>query len=175
MEKDRKGKTIIIAILCVALVIMSVGYATMTANLKIGGEAKISSTWNVRIQSIVKKESSNGVTELSSPQAFSTNASFNVELKEPGDYAIYTVTVINAGSIDAVLQGINEIEQADGTGAIKYSYTSESAVDAELNASDTHTFDVKVEYLSTAIGDNAPSPNASKSYTLALDYGQAAA
>lgn len=174
MLKERKGKSIIIAVLCVALVIMSVGYATMSEKLEITGDAKVTSTWNVRIQSIVQKEASPGVAEISSPQSASTTASFNVELKEPGDYAIYTVTVINAGSLKAVLQGINGLEQADGDAAIKYSYTSNNAVDTELESGATHTFDVKVEYLETAIGDNAPAANASKSYTLTLDYGQAA-
>ena len=42
----------------------------------------------------------------------------------------------------------------------------------EIFNSEKHT--IKVEYLETAIGDNAPAANASKSYTLTLDYGQAA-
>lgn len=172
MEKERKGKTIIIAVLCVTIFVMSIGYATLSAKLTINGDAKVTSTWNVRIQSITQKEASDGVIEESAPQASSTTASFDVSLKEPGDYAIYTVTVINAGSIDAVLQKIDSVEQADGSAAIKYSYNG-SDINSSLAAGTTATFDVRVEYLQSAVGDAAPAVNDSKSYTLTLDYIQA--
>lgn len=176
MEQERKSKGIIIGVLCAVIIFMSIGFAAMASTLTIEGNATISDTWNVQITSITKKESSAGVTETASPTFSATTANFNVALKEPGDYAVYTVTVTNAGTLDAVLSTISEAPQVDGSAAIKYTLTpaagsQEGSTLAKTNG--THSFDVKVEYLSTAVGENAPQANVSKSYTVTLNYDQA--
>ena len=175
MESERKSKGIIIGVLCAVIVFMSIGFAALSSQLTINGNATISDTWNVQIASITKKEGSTGVTETAQPTHTATTANFNVSLKEPGDYAIYTVTVKNTGSIDAVLTRITETEGEGGSAAIKYTVTpaagSEQGSDLPKTTG-THTFDVKVEYLSTAVGENAPEANASKSLTVTLDYNQ---
>ena len=175
MESERKSKGIIIGVLCAVIVFMSIGFAALSSQLKINGNATISDTWNVQIASITKKEGSTGVTETAQPTHTATTANFNVSLKEPGDYAIYTVTVKNTGSLDAVLTQITENEGEGGSAAIKYTVTpgagsEQGSTLAKENG--THTFDVKVEYLSTAVGENAPEANASKSLSVTLDYNQ---
>ena len=100
MESERKSKGIIIGVLCAVIVFMSIGFATLSSQLKINGNATISDTWNVQIASITKKEGSTGVTETAQPTHTATTANFNVSLKEPGDYAIYTVTVKNTVTKD---------------------------------------------------------------------------
>ncbi len=174
MESERKSKGIIIGVLCAVIVFMSIGFAALSSQLTINANATISDTWNVQITNIVKKEASDGVTETSA--AFTaTTANFNVSLKEPGDYAVYTVTVKNTGSLDAVLTKITETEGEGGSAAIKYTVTP---VAGSVQGSDlaketgTHTFDVKVEYDANATGENAPEAGASKSLTVVLDYNQ---
>ena len=178
MEQERKSKGIIIGVLCAVIIFMSIGFATMASTLTINGNATISDTWNVQITSITQKEASTVVTEKATPTFNATTANFNVALKEPGDYAIYTVTVANTGTLDAVLRTITETPQAVGSDAIKYTLTP--AIGSEqgstlVKTTGTHSFDVKVEYLSSAVGENAPEANASKTYTVTLDYKQATA
>ena len=175
MESERKSKGIIIGVLCAVIVFMSIGFAALSSQLKINGNATISDTWNVQITNIEKKEGSTGVNETSQPTFTATTANFNVSLKEPGDYAIYTVTVKNTGSLDAVLTQITENEGEGGSAAIKYTVTPGAGSEQGSTLAKTngiHTFDVKVEYLSTAVGENAPEANASKSLSVTLDYNQ---
>ena len=175
MESEKKSKGIIIGVLCAVIVFMSIGFAALSAQLTISGNATISDTWNVQIASITKKESSDGVNETSQPTFTATTANFNVSLKEPGDYAIYTVTVKNTGSLDAVLTRITEAEGEGGSAAIKYTVTPAAGSEQGSDLPKTngiHTFDVKVEYLSTAVGENAPEANSSKSLSVTLDYNQ---
>ena len=125
--------------------------------------------------SITKKESSTGVTENAAPTFNATTANFNVALKEPGDYAVYTVTVANTGTLDAVLRTITETPQAGGSDAIQYTLTPAAGSEQGstlAKTTGTHSFDVKVEYLSTAVGENAPDANSSKTYTVTLNYEQ---
>lgn len=175
MESERKSKGIIIGVLCAVIVFMSIGFAALSSQLKINGNATISDTWNVQITNIEKKEASTGATATSDPTYTATTANFNVSLKEPGDYAIYTVTVKNTGSLDAVLTQITENEGEGGSAAIKYTVTPGAGSEQGSTLAKTngiHTFDVKVEYLSTAVGENAPDANASKSLSVTLDYNQ---
>lgn len=175
MESERKSKGIIIGVLCAVIVFMSIGFAALSSQLKINGNATISDTWNVQITNIEKKEGSTGATATSDPTYTATTANFNVSLKEPGDYAIYTVTVKNTGSLDAVLTRITEAEGEGGSAAIKYTVTPGAGSEQGSTLAKTngiHTFDVKVEYLSTAVGENAPDANASKSLSVTLDYNQ---
>lgn len=175
MESERKSKGIIIGVLCAVIVFMSIGFAALSSQLKINGNATISDTWNVQITNIEKKEGSTGATATSDPTYTATTANFNVSLKEPGDYAIYTVTVKNTGSLDAVLTRITEAEGEGGSAAIKYTVTPGAGSEQGSTLAKTngiHTFDVKVEYLSTAVGANAPEANASKSLSVTLDYDQ---
>lgn len=175
MESERKSKGIIIGVLCAVIVFMSIGFAALSSQLKINGNATISDTWNVQITNIEKKEGSTGATATSDPTYTATTANFNVSLKEPGDYAIYTVTVKNTGSLDAVLTQITENEGEGGSAAIKYTVTPGAGSEQGSTLAKTngiHTFDVKVEYLSTAVGENAPDANASKSLSVTLDYNQ---
>ena len=175
MESERKSKGIIIGVLCAVIVFMSIGFAALSSQLTINGNATISDTWNVQITNIEKKEASTGATATSDPTYTATTANFNVSLKEPGDYAIYTVTVKNTGSLDAVLTQITENEGEGGSAAIKYTVTPGAGSEQGSTLAKTngiHTFDVKVEYLSTAVGENAPKANASKSLSVTLDYNQ---
>lgn len=176
MEQERKSKGIIIGVLCAVIIFMSIGFAAMASTLTINGNATISDTWNVQITNITQKDASAGVTENAAPTFTATTANFNVALKEPGDYAVYTVTVANTGTLDAVLRTITETPQAGGSDAIQYTLTPASGSEQGstlANTTGTHSFDVKVEYLSTAVGENAPDANASKTYTVTLDYEQA--
>lgn len=175
MENERKSKGIIIGVLCAVIVCMSIGFALLSSQLTITAGATISDTWNVQITKIEKKESSTGVTESAAPSFTATTANFNVSLKEPGDYATYTITVANTGSINAVLKTIAENEGVGGSSAIKYTVTpaAGSTQGSTLaKESGVHTFDVKVEYLSSATGENAPAAGANKSLTVTLDYEQ---
>lgn len=174
MTEERKSKGIIIGVLCATILFMSIGFAAISTRLTITGTTTISDTWNVQITSIEKKAASDNATEVSTSVA-ATTATFNITLKEPGDYAIYTVTVKNTGSIDAILTDINEVLSENGSDAIQYTVTpaTDSVEGSTLaNKTGVHTFDIKAEYLTTAVGDKAPTEGATKTLTVTLDYNQ---
>lgn len=167
MDKERKNNSIIIGALLVVVVLMSIGFAAGASNLKVESTATIAEKWDVKITGITYNgENAGSVT------ADGTEATFNVDLAQPGDSATYTVTVKNQGNVSAILSDI--IESEEGSDAIKYTVTPSvgSEKGSALAMNSTHSFDVKVEYLSTAIGDDAPTANETKTLTLKLVYNQ---
>lgn len=181
MGKERREKSILVGVLCAVILFMAIGFASIGSNLKIEGEASIGQTWDVQITSIERKSGVGTTGAVDAEQTpvvnAGTTAIFNVSLTQPGDYAVYTVTVENKGSIAAKLDSIVEtIQSVDDGGSAAIIYTLTPAADtlqgSTLASGATTTFDVKVEYDSNAVGDAKPTQGAKRTYTLALNYGQ---
>ena len=126
MEKKRNSQTIIIAVLAVAVLFMSVGFALFTQRLNINGNVQVEPTkWSVHwdtgsyavdsgsvpiysgalttdpqdnTKQIIDTTTSVGLTD--------TTISFGAKLEKPGDYAKFTINAINDGDFDAKLTAI---------------------------------------------------------------------
>ena len=97
----------IIAGLCMILVIMGVGYAAFSSQLKISGTSSISSSWNIQItgiETMLPSESGgSGIPDgynISEPTYTPSSATFSAGFKLPGSMIVYIVEVSNLGSID---------------------------------------------------------------------------
>ncbi|MBQ3297801.1 MAG: hypothetical protein IJG97_03240 [Bacilli bacterium] len=126
MEKKRNSQTIIIAVLAVAVLFMSVGFALFAQTLNINGNVQVEPTkWSVHwktdsysvdsgsvpiysgalttdpqdsTKQIIDTTTSVGLTD--------TTISFGAKLSKPGDYAKFTINAINDGDFDAKLKAI---------------------------------------------------------------------
>lgn len=162
----KDGRNIIIAALLVAVLVMSVGYASFASQLTLNGTAEIVGEWNVEITNIEATEVV-GEAVAGSPTYTKSSATFDADLKQPGDSVTYTVTVKNSGSIDAVLDSATFTEQTDGSTAIIYTTSDPSAT---LAAGAETTFTVTATYDSTVT--EVPTVT-SKTITGVIDYVQA--
>ena len=110
---NRTQRNYIIAGLCMILVIMGVGYAAFSSQLKISGTSNITSNWSVKITDIQSKVVSGTPTNASAPTHTDTTATFRTTLTSPGDTMQYDVTVSNEGDIDAKLDKITVPESTN--------------------------------------------------------------
>ncbi len=138
-----KVKKIITITMCTLICIMAIGYAAFATNLTINGTANITSTWKVLFTKIEEVSKTSGVTITKVPTAEGTNATFNVDLKSPGDKIVYKITVANQGTLDAIINDITASET--GSDAIKFEITGIKKGD-KLAKSATTTFDVTISY-----------------------------
>ena len=104
MQRERTIRVIVLSILSVAVIGLSIGYATLRTELNINATAtKKAVTWLVQFQDLT------GPTLVGSAQAESpavltaTNITVDVSVTKPGDSAEYKFYVKNAGDIDAKL------------------------------------------------------------------------
>lgn len=116
--KEKRGKNIAIAVLCIALVFMAVGYAALSQTLTINGTATVEGSWDVHFISIEDITGSNATNEGVSdtvptvPDTGATTLDVSFSLKKPGDYVVYKVVVENKGNIDAVLSELQGVSSA---------------------------------------------------------------
>ncbi len=133
---------------------MGIGYAAFSSKLNITGTSNITSTWDVRITNI--ESELHGAEDIEEPSYDNTNglyASFSTGLKRPGDYALYTVTIENRGSVDARIEKINTYYKENKYITFTLSGLTKGDV---IKGKETKELQVKVEFNSdvTSIEEN---------------------
>ena len=98
-----KRKSYILPIFALVVVILSVGYAAITATLNITGTSTITkNTWNIHFQDL---SVTSGSVTAATPAAITTNnhaeITYTVTLPKPGDFYEFTVNIVNDGTIAA--------------------------------------------------------------------------
>ena len=165
-SKHLKMKKIITITMCSLICIMAIGYAAFATNLTINGTANITSTWKVLFTKIEEASKTSGVTITSAPTAEVTNATFNVDLKSPGDKIVYKITVANQGTLDAIISDITASET--GSDAIKFEISGIKKGD-RLAKSATTSFNVTISYDSSITSQPSKTNN---TLTVNINYVQ---
>ena len=100
--------------LCAILVIMGVGYAAFSSQLKISGTSNIASIFLVKIIGIEVSSQSGGAADKPEVTTYNdTSATFGTTLQSPGDSITYDITIENQGTIDAVLKTISKTDASN--------------------------------------------------------------
>ena len=104
----RNNKSIYIVLLMVVLISVTIGYAVINSTLNITGKSSISkNSWDIHFDNIVVKEGSVEAVKIPTIES-STTLDFEVSLNLPGDFYEFTVDVVNNGTIDAMIDGLNK-------------------------------------------------------------------
>ena len=163
---NRTQRNYIIAGLCMILVIMGVGYAAFSSQLKISGTSNITSNWSVKITDIQSKVVNGTPANASAPTHTDTTATFRTTLTSPGDTMQYDVTVSNEGDIDAKLDKITVPESTNPAIGFEVKGIEEGSL---LEAKQTAILTVTVKY-----NDVTEQPsNLTADLKVTLDYSQA--
>ena len=185
MNRNRDTRNVVIAILCVMVVCMGVGFSYLQSSLQITGTANVqASTWNVGITSIAVCTSSDAATDASCaiPVGSATNvvdgtlvnatdplkASFSATLTTPGDAITYKVVISNSGTLAAKVSAVSLSKTADQTTPLTFSYNNIN-VDDTLAPGATKTMYVTITYT----GTTTTSTPVSMTNVLDITYTQA--
>lgn len=184
MERQRNTQTVIIAILAVALLIMSVGYAGYTEQLQMTGTVKVKpATWKVQFKDGSYSEAAGSVA-ATAHTLDATTMTYSVTLEKPGDVYEFNTVIENTGTFDANLTAVtmtelNEAQSKYLTYEITYgsrTFTeSETGLNISLPKNNTAPVTVKVKVAYTLPADEAELPQTEQTITLqaTFDYEQA--
>lgn len=106
---NNKVQNIVLGVLAVALIGITVAYATLTQQLKINGTATVKAgTWDVHFENLQGSVTGSAVLDTSTSklgiQTGSTTISGKLgTLSKPGDSITYTFDIVNKGNIPAIL------------------------------------------------------------------------
>ena len=154
--------------LCAILVIMGVGYAAFSSQLKITGTSNIDSTWDVQITDIQSSVVVGTPTNQIEPTHDKLSATFHTKLYKPNDTMKYDITVSNLGSVDAKLDRIN-VPENEST-AISYEVTGIKEGDL-LKSNETALLTVIVKY--NNVTEQPSQDELNINFNITLEYSQA--
>ena len=186
MEKKKNTQLFVIAILSVAILVMSVGFASYASTLNINGTATVkASKWSVHYVTDSYAESTGSVA-ATSHNLTNTDFTFSVTLNKPGDFYEATADIINDGTFNANLTSLTmstltAAQQKYLTYTVTYDGTPYTASPASISNplpyaanSNTKTVKVRVEYIQPESSADLPTANVDVTLTASLGYVQAA-
>ena len=166
--RTRQKQKIIIGILCAVIIGLAVGYAVLSQTLTINGTGGIASDFNVLFTNITEG-TMNGATTINKQIMDSTTATFTIDLSKPGASGEYLITVENRGTIDAMVESISGIDEANQATPTDITFSiSDVAVNDKLPAKESKVFKVKVDWSSAST--SIPATN--KDLTLKINFVQ---
>ena len=156
MKRNKKRK-VFFTIILVVIACLVVGYAVLSTTLNINGTSSVKgNTWDVHFANI---HITDGSTTGNTKEATITNPTlveFNINLDKPGDYYEFTVDVVNAGTIDAmldvvsnqVLNSSNSVIELPDYLIYSITYSDDNPIEQNhlLMSNTTDTYKVRVEY-----------------------------
>jgi len=180
MERQTKVTNIAIIALAVAVVFMSVGFALYSQQLTLNGTATVKpASWNVKFDTTAGATVAQNSVAATTSNLTDTAYTYSFTLAKPGDFFEVDLTVVNAGTIDAILKKITMTGiDANNSDYLKYTLTyagtpytqTTEGLSTALNSEATASVKVKVEYLLPE--DSAKLPKTEQTVTIfgALDY-----
>lgn len=186
MEKKKNTQLIIIGVLSFAILFMSVGFATYATNLTINGTTTFGqSKWSVHFDASSYNETTGGKAQAVTENLGNTSITYSTTLSEPGEFAEFTVNVINDGTFDATLTKLTmSVDQSKpymtykvwyGSNTTPYTSTANNLSIDLPHASGSNTVPVKVrvDYVQPELSSELPTTTSeSVECTLVLDYVQ---
>lgn len=192
MQRKSFIQNVTIIVLAVAIIAMSVGYATYATPVNITGTTTIErASWDIKFANVKKLGTTNvSDTAITEPSiSNSTNLTFGVKLGLNTKYE-FTVDVSNGGSIPAELSTFtlagtkgSETVLSSSSGlaynneylsyTVTYADGSELKAGDELGAGETVTLKVSTSYTQPTNVDDLPTGSETYIFTLDMNYTQA--
>ena len=110
MEKTRKIKIISLCALLVAVLGLTVAFASLSQTLTINGSAAVdAASWDIHFEKTSGKETEvKGAATFTEPTLNGTTIeNFSATLTKPGDSVTYYFDIVNNGTVDAVVSNDN--------------------------------------------------------------------
>ena len=166
--RTRQKQRIIIGTLCAVIIGLTVGYAVLSQTLNIQGTSNIVGNFEILFTKI-EEGTMNEATTIHKQITNSTTATFTIDLKKPSSSGEYFITVENRGTIDAYVESIHGIEEANQKEPTDITFSIEGIeMNDKLGSKQSKVFKVKVNWDSHATS----IPETSKDLTLTINFKQ---
>ncbi len=160
------------------VLLFGIGYAYLTTNLSIDGTSHVKSArWDVHFDNV--QINTYSVTATTNPTINNnTTIGFAVTLNNPGDIYEFTVDIVNAGTLDAKLDGITIEPELTSEQRNYFKYTvvysdgSEISVGDPLDSGGTENIKIRVKYLEQADSSLYPSEDDNLDFSVTMNYSQ---
>ena len=111
---NRKVLYTVLGIVMASVLTLTVVYAALSTTLNINGNAEVTAaSWDIYLDNVMLNSGS--ATSNIPTITDKTTAIFSTTLTKPGDYYMFTIDVVNNGSIDAMINNITKTPELSDT------------------------------------------------------------
>ena len=182
MEKQRREKALVIVVLLVVIAGLTVAFAALSTTLNINGTAYLDAAkWGIRFENLsspTKIGSANvtGTAKIEETKAAEITG-MNVGLSIPGDKIIYTVDLVNKGTINAKIDNIEKTQlTSEQQRYLTFKVTDQNGYEIKqgdiLEKGETKKITITIEFIKDLTKEDLPTSTSTISLSYKLNFVQ---
>ena len=182
MEKERRTKALVVIVLLIVVAGLTVAFAALSTTLNINGTAYLDAAkWGIKFENLsspTKIGSANvtGTAKIEETKAAEITG-MNVGLSIPGDKVVYTVDLVNKGTINAKIDNIEktvltEEQQRYLTFKVTDKNGKEISQNDILSAGETRNLTITIEFIKDLTKEDLPKQTSTISLSYKLNFVQ---
>ena len=182
MEKERRTKALVIVVMLIVVAVLTVAFASLSSILNIKGTAYLDAAkWGIKFENLSEPEKIGtsivtGTAKIEETKSAEING-INVSLSTPGDKVVYTVDLVNEGTINAKIDKIEKTElTSEQQKYLTFKVTDKSGNEISendiLSADETKKLIITVEFIKDLTKEDLPKQTSTISLSYKLNFVQ---
>ena len=182
MEKERRTKALVIVVLLIVIAGLTVAFAALSTTLNINGTAYLDAAkWGIRFENLssptrVGKATTTGTAKIEETKAAEIT-DMNVSLSIPGDKIVYTVDLVNKGTINAKIDNIEKTQlTSEQQRYLTFKVTDQNGYEIKqgdiLEKGETKKITITIEFIKDLTKEDLPKQTSTISLSYKLNFVQ---
>ena len=182
MEKQRREKALVIVVLLVVIAGLTVAFAALSSSLNINGTAYLDAAkWGIRFENLssptrVGKATTTGTAKIEETKSAEIT-DMNVSLMVPGDKIVYTVNLVNKGTINAKIDNIEKTQlTSEQQRYLTFKVTDLNGYEIKqgdiLEKGETKKITITIEFIKDLTKEDLPKQTSTISLSYKLNFVQ---
>ena len=182
MEKERRTKALVIVVLLIVVAGLTVAFAALSATLNINGTAYLDAAkWGIRFENLSEPVKVGTATTTGTAKIEETKAAeitdMNVNLSIPGDKVVYTVDLVNKGTINAKIDNIEKtVLTQEQQRYLTFKVTDKNGYEIKqgdiLEKGETKKITITIEFIKDLTKEDLPKQTSTISLSYKLNFVQ---
>ena len=182
MEKERRTKALVVVVLLIVVAGLTVAFAALSATLNINGTAYLDAAkWGIRFENLssptkIGSATTTGTAKIEESKAAEITG-MNVSLSIPGDKVVYTVDLVNKGTINAKIDNIEKtVLTQEQQRYLTFKVTDQNGKEVSegdiLSAGETKNLTITIEFIKDLTKEDLPKQTSTISLSYKLNFVQ---
>ena len=182
MEKERRTKALVVVVLLIVIAGLTVAFAALSTTLNINGTAYLDSAkWGIKFENLSSPTKIGGATTTGTAKIEESKSAeitgINVSLSTPGDKVVYTVDLVNEGTINAKIDKIEKTKLTSGQQKyLTFKVTDKDGIEVSegdiLSAGETRSLTITIEFIKDLTKEDLPASTSTISLSYKLNFVQ---
>ena len=182
MEKERRTKALVVVVLLIVVAGLTIAFAALSTTLNINGTAYLDAAkWGIRFENLSNPTKIGSATTTGTAKIEETKAAeitgMNVSLSTPGDKIVYTVDLVNKGTINAKIDNIEKTQlTSEQQRYLTFKVTDKNGYEIKqgdiLEKGETKKITITIEFIKNLTKEDLPKQTSTISLSYKLNFVQ---